>query len=100
MCQAVSISLTQFMMLFSARTEARPFLSQRPGGLLLAAGCVALGISTLFSLYWPFGDGGAPISGRWCGFTWLYCLVWFLIQDGEYILTWQGVARMRATDVR
>ncbi|SPQ97468.1 Plasma membrane ATPase [Plasmodiophora brassicae] len=93
----LSISLTQFMMLFSARTEARPFLSQRPGGLLLAAGCVALGISTLFSLYWPFGDGGAPISGRWCGFTWLYCLVWFLIQDVLKVAVFKVVDRHAAS---
>ncbi|CEO99462.1 Plasma membrane ATPase [Plasmodiophora brassicae] len=77
----LKVSLSDFMTLFTARTGSRPFLSQRPGLFLLFAGCVALGISTVFALYWPFGGDGAPIPGHWCGFIWLYCFVWFLVQD-------------------
>ncbi|SPQ99425.1 Cation-transporting P-type ATPase C-terminal domain-containing protein [Plasmodiophora brassicae] len=78
----LKVSLSDFMTLFTARTGARTFFSCRPGLFLLVAGCIALAISTLFALYWPFGNnGGAAISGHWCGFIWLYCFIWFLIQD-------------------
>ncbi|CEP03980.1 hypothetical protein PBRA_009560 [Plasmodiophora brassicae] len=81
-CWSVKVSLSDFMTLFTARTGARTFFSCRPGLFLLVAGCIALAISTLFALYWPFGNnGGAAISGHWCGFIWLYCFIWFLIQD-------------------
>lgn len=77
----VKVSLSDFMTLFTARTGPDPFVSQRPGKLLLFAGCLSMGISTLFSLYWPFGSEGAPIPVQWCGFVWFYCGIWFLIQD-------------------
>ncbi|SPQ97454.1 unnamed protein product (mitochondrion) [Plasmodiophora brassicae] len=89
----LKVSLSDFMTLFTARTGARTFVSHRPGLFLLVAGCIALGISTLFSLYWPFGNGGAPIPGHWCGFIWLYCVVWFLIQDLLKVILFKIVDR-------
>jgi len=76
----LKISLSDFLTLFSARCRG-PFWQVPPGKLLCLAFFVAVGSSTLLSVYWPFGEGmsGQPWGGA--AFVWVYCLVWFLVQD-------------------
>jgi len=60
----LKISLSDFLTVFAARTR-KPFFSRRPGNLLMLAACFAMGVSTLFSLYWPtFLPELQPLQGR------------------------------------
>ena len=56
------------------------FWTRRPANALMAAFVVATGSSTFISCVarWP---GVAPITPAVAGMTWVYALVWFLIQD-------------------
>ena len=60
----LKISLSDFLTVFAARTR-KPFFSRRPGNLLMVAACFAMGVSTLFSLFWPtFLPELQPLQGR------------------------------------
>jgi len=77
----LKISLSDFLTVFAARTR-KPFFSRRPGNLLMLAACFAMGVSTLFSLYWPtFLPELQPLQGREAAVVWAYCLAWFILQD-------------------
>jgi H+-transporting ATPase len=83
----LKISLSDFFTVFTARTQGF-FWERAPGGLLMACAVLATVSSTLLSLNWPFGevqdDGSMNMSGIDSGlavFTWVYCLIWFFIQD-------------------
>lgn len=75
----LKISLSDFLTVFSARTQGF-FFTQAPGKLLVGAFCVATLASTIFALTWPFGDM-EPIQADYVVFVWLYCLCFFLLQD-------------------
>ena len=75
----LKISLSDFLTVFAARTRGF-FCTRAPGRLLLMAFIVATGISTILSRYWPFGDM-MYIEWELCGYIWVYCLIWFFIQD-------------------
>lgn len=76
----LKISLSDFLTVFSARTNGF-FFTQMPGKLLLLAFCAATGLSTVFAATWPFSTDMEPISSAYVFFAWVYCLVFFLIQD-------------------
>ena len=67
----------------------------RPGYALSAALVVAMGTSTLLSLFWPFPPDeyktlnmGQLASTKYGAlFVWLYVLVWFLVQDAAKVLS-------------
>ncbi|TYZ60041.1 hypothetical protein PybrP1_011510 [[Pythium] brassicae (nom. inval.)] len=79
MMMYLKISLSDFMTVFTARTDGF-FFSRAPGRLLAAAALFATVISTLLAIFWPFTEMQA-ISPKLAGFVWGYCLVWFLVQD-------------------
>ena len=100
----LKVSVSDFLTLFSARTKGW-FWERRLSILLGGAACVALLISTLFALYWDImcfeseseklasPKGQAPKLGAsaymsglrnsegavFC--VWIYCVLWWLIQD-------------------
>ena len=85
----LKVSISDFLTLFAARTRTW-FFMRRLGRLLGGAACVAMGASTLLSLFWDSIFGGLGPSGymqglRWskgsCVSVWIYCIVWFLFQD-------------------
>jgi len=49
----LKVSLSDFLTLFSARTNPGPFWSHRPGTLLFGAAMIALGLSTTLACVWP-----------------------------------------------
>jgi len=55
----LKISISDFLTLFSARTGEKFFWETKPAPVLLVAGCVALGTSTIVALTWPetYPDG-------------------------------------------
>jgi hypothetical protein len=75
----LKISLSDFLTVFAARTR-KAFCSRKPGNLLLAAACFAMGCSTLFSAFWPFGVL-EPLEWNEIGVVWGYCICWFILQD-------------------
>ena len=59
----LKVSLSDFLTLFSCRTQDGFFWSVRPGLPLLAAVFVSLTISTLLATFWPEGNlDGLPVS--------------------------------------
>ena len=56
----LKISLSDFLTVFSARTNGF-FFTQMPGKLLMLAFCAATGLSTLFAATWPFSTDMEPI---------------------------------------
>lgn len=99
MMMYLKISLSDFMTVFTARTEGF-FFTRAPGRLLAAAACFATVVSTVLAVYWPFPEMQA-ISIKLAGFVWLYCLIWFLIQDlGKVVVSYllDRVAHMNVFD--
>lgn len=85
MMMYLKISLSDFMTVFTARTDSF-FFTRAPGKLLAIAACFATVVSTILAIYWPFTEMHA-IEAKLAGFVWVYCLIWFLIQDlGKVIL--------------
>ncbi|KAI7845817.1 hypothetical protein COHA_000727 [Chlorella ohadii] len=87
----LKVSLSDFLTLFSARTEG-PFWSMRPGKLLMGAALVALSLSTCLACVWPQGDldhvqvEGLALKGGdnytlWPLWMWIFCVFWWWVQD-------------------
>ena len=81
----LKISLSDFLTVFAARTQGW-FFSRRPGYALLSAFIVATATSSVLSITWPGNTGDEKdimeaISYKHMGIVWLYCIIWFFIQD-------------------
>ena len=90
----LKISLSDFLTLFSARTRTW-FWERRPGYLLGVAAVIAMGSSTLLALFWDdiFSSGDVYMAGLRkskyaCTAIWIYCILWFLLQDVAKVLTY------------
>ena len=91
----LKISVSDFLTLFSARTGGDWFWAKAPAPILLYAGGVALSASTVLASCWPASrpDG---IYSKGLGYEhpellilyiWLYCIVWWFIQDACKVFT-------------
>ena len=92
----LKVSISDFLTLFSARTRTW-FWERNLGGPLLIAAVVALTISTIFALFWDRVFGGLGESAYMAGLAdskgavfsvWLYCILWWVIQDGFKVWTY------------
>lgn len=96
----LQVSLSDFLTLFSARTHNGFFFSMRPGTLLLGAAVVAMGTSTIIGCLWPATNPdnipttglvvplnvpGFPEYKLWPLWTWIYCIVWWWVQDAAKV---------------
>eukprot|EP00122_Pirum_gemmata_P000938 Pgem_evm1s841 len=92
----LKISVSDFLTLFSARTVSF-FFTQRPALVLFLAACFSLMISTVVACTWPednkdevpilgLARGGYEILALW---VWLYCIVWWFIQDTCKVITYK-----------
>ena len=60
----LKVSLSDFLTLFSCRTQEGFFWTVKPGKPLMAAVFVSLTISTFLASYWPKGTlDGLPVMG-------------------------------------
>lgn len=93
----LKVSLSDFLTLFSARSNPGFFWETIPAIILLGAAMVALGISTLIACLWPEGHlGPVPVEGLtqdssytlWPLWIWCFCLVFFLLQDLLKVITY------------
>lgn len=99
----LKVSLSDFLTLFSARTEG-PFWSMKPGKLLMAAALIALSLSTALACAWPEGEldhvqveglarPGSDDYTLWALWVWIYCIFWWLVQDALKVATYWVVLK-------
>ena len=93
----LKISISDFLTLFSARTRVW-FWERRPGYALGAACLVATACSTLLSLFWDdaiTADDAYMKGLRGSQYavvaTWIYCVLWFFVQDVAKVFTYQAL---------
>merc|ERR1712025_812723 len=92
----LKVSLSDFLTVFAARTIG-PFFSRFPGWQLAIAACVAMGASTVLSHEWDHildMPEMKSLHWKWIGFVWVYCLVWFIIQDVIKVITYWLLYKM------
>lgn len=90
----MSVSITTFLTLFSARTGESYFFSSAPSSTLLAASLLALTVSTILACVWPAGylDGVYILGLEYRApyylpvLIWCHCLLWWLLQVGRLCL--------------
>eukprot|EP00742_Colponemidia_sp_Colp-10_P006463 GILJ01006924.1.p1 GENE.GILJ01006924.1~~GILJ01006924.1.p1 ORF type:complete len:956 (+),score=175.50 GILJ01006924.1:359-2869(+) len=91
----LKVSLSDFMTVFAARTRGW-FWERRPGTPLFIAFIVATCAATFTSLFWfldPLQNSSehpmASLSAGLVGLTWLYDLIWFMIQDSIKVFAYR-----------
>jgi H+-transporting ATPase len=97
----LKVSISDFLTLFSARTGEHFFFMSMPSLILLGAGGVALTASTVIACVWPASkpDGIYSLGlGRrkpyaFAFYIWVYCIVWWWIQDFCKVLTFYLIKR-------
>ena len=97
----LKVSVSDFLTLFSARTGGEPFYTTSPSPFLLGAGCIALSCSTILAVTWPasYPDGiyaeglGLQQPVLLALWVWLYCIVWWFIQDACKVLCVQAMIK-------
>lgn len=83
----LKVSVSDFLTLFSARTGVKYFWQVAPAPVLATGAAIALTLSSLLSIFWPESEpDGIPTEGLRNDmglfvFVWLFCLVFFLLQD-------------------
>jgi len=112
----LKISLSDWWTIFAARTQG-PFWSRAPSRVVFAAASLATLLSTLFSCFWPFQhlrfdehaylareeQPDAQLVGLHFGhvvFTWIYTIVWFLVQDGLKVAMYKLLHRLDVCGIR
>nr|AWC08675.1 putative plasma membrane H+ ATPase [Chara australis] len=98
----LKVSLSDFLTLFSSRTMGW-FWTQRPGILLFCGALISLGISTIIASTFPNVEfEHMPIAGlahagakykMWTLWVWLYCILWWFIQDGLKVAVYRLVVK-------
>ncbi|KAJ9446732.1 Cation transporter/ATPase [Diplonema papillatum] len=93
----LKVSISDFLTLFSARTQSSPFFSYRPSLVLFVGAILSLTISTVVAAVWPdsspdnipciglsrLSDGQTESTAQRLMplYIWLYCIFWWLVQD-------------------
>eukprot|EP01032_Pedospumella_encystans_P016080 gene16080-biopygen13139 len=91
----LKVSISDFLTLFSARTNENWFWTTAPAPILLGAGCIALSLSTIIACAWPpsYPDGvyteglGRRSPQAMAVYVWLYCIAWWFVQDAAKVGT-------------
>ena len=95
-CIYLKVSVSDFLTLFSARTGSDWFWSSAPARPVEIAAAIALTLSTTIACLWPKSspdnvetEGLAYNTHGLAFLVWLYCLVWWLIQDAAKVFTYR-----------
>jgi H+-transporting ATPase len=94
-CIYLKVSVSDFLTLFSARTGDKFFWQVPPAPILAAGATFALALSSLLSIFWPESEpDGIPTAGlqedmQLFGFVWIFCLVFFVLQDVCKVMTYR-----------
>jgi H+-transporting ATPase len=91
----LKVSVSDFLTLFSARTAEYFFWHVAPAPLLFTGGMIALTTSSLVAVFWPKStpddistEGLRRDMGLFV-FVWLYCIIWWFIQDLAKVLAYK-----------
>ncbi|PWU86565.1 putative P-type H+-ATPase [Trypanosoma cruzi] len=88
----LNISISGFLTIFCSRTGGRWFFTMAPGHVLFIGAIISLFVSSMVASFWHTSrPGGLLTEGLAWGDTnserllplwvWIYCIVWWLIQD-------------------
>jgi len=105
----LKVSISDFLTLFSSRTTSW-FWSSMPAMPLLGAATVALLASTMLGTFWPKSTlEGLPVTGLaganqttapsypdyrlWSLWIWVYCILWWFVQDAAKVAAWKFLYR-------
>ncbi|CUF89536.1 P-type H+-ATPase, putative [Bodo saltans] len=99
----LKVSISDFLTLFSARTQSDFFWSYAPSKILSIGAVLSLTISTIVATFWPVdspdgiktiglahGDGNTNLLPIW---VWLYCIFWWFVQDLTKVATYKILDR-------
>mmetsp|Transcript_19959 Transcript_19959/g.33403 ORF Transcript_19959/g.33403 Transcript_19959/m.33403 type:complete len:906 (+) Transcript_19959:83-2800(+) len=94
-CIYLKVSISDFLTLFSARTNETWFWTTAPAPILLGAGTLALTLSTIIACSWPttYPDGVYTMGlarrkpYELPVYIWLYCIGWWFVQDAAKVAT-------------
>ncbi len=98
----LKVALSDFLTVFSTRTR-HWFFERRVGFSLGVAATLAMGVSTILALFWPFEDSAAnhlnedaymsPLKDSKYGvlMVWVFCIVFFLLQDAAKVFTYYAL---------
>ena len=97
----LKVSVSDFLTLFSARTHDGFFWSSTPSYILMTAAVFALSLSTLIACAWPAStpDGIAALGLGYRDpktlalFVWVYCILWWFVQDLCKVLLYKFMER-------
>lgn len=96
----LKVSVSDFLTLFSARTGHLFFFQIPPAPILLCGGVFALTLSSIVSIFWPYStpDGieteGLRNDMGLFGFVWIYCIIFWFIQDLCKVLVYKWLYRV------
>ncbi|KAG1661530.1 hypothetical protein FOA52_000040 [Chlamydomonas sp. UWO 241] len=104
----LKVSISDFLTLFSARTHHEFFWASVPSPILLVCATLALTISTVLGCVWPDGRtddirteglalGDYTLMPLW---VWLYCIVWWWIQDAIKVAGYWFMYKVNLFDIR
>ena len=97
----LKVSVSDFLTLFSSRAGPHWWWVSKPAPILLGAASVALTSSTILSIVWP---ESSPDNIKTLGlgnhkpyalavYIWIYCIVWWQIQDAVKVFTYYMMYR-------
>jgi len=103
----LKVSVSDFLTLFSARSEGF-FWESRPANILLAAASVALSLSTALAIGWPAGqldDIAVEGLGRHPNqllflWVWFYCIAVWFVQDLAKVLCYKVLLHYNAFGIK
>ena len=90
----LQMSLSTYMTVWSARSRRSAFRSGLPGLSLVAASLTAMLAASFFAWKWPFAEL-EPLPLWLVGWIWLYCAVWFCVQDTAKIVLYNILDLLR-----
>jgi H+-transporting ATPase len=98
----LKVSISDFLTLFAARTQTKPFFAYGPSMVLMGGACGSLILSTCVAAFWPssspddistvglarLSDGQPEMASQRLMpiYVWLYCILWWFVQDWIKVL--------------
>ena len=102
----LKISISDFLTLFSCRTQDKWFFQVLPSKILLVGACFSLLVSSLIACYFEGEEGGIQVRGLTMGnepllaiWIWIYCILWWFIQDACKVATLVVYGKMRGAKI-
>ncbi len=101
----LKVSVSDFLTLFSARTNDKFFWQIKPAPILLGGGVAALTLSSLGAIFWPESepDGilteGLRSDMGLFAFVWIFCIFFWIIQDLLKVLAYKWMYKVNFNNI-